>query len=152
MKRKRKWLLWLIIALGCMIIVFVTAELTGASITSILGLGILGILGAIGVIAVLVVGTVFLILPITGGIWYLLAHIISNREILYITLGSLGFCAILTGWILTVRQSSWSLLVMMVGFGLGCFAGAEYQKYSLSVSHESERVIEQIPNKTRGND
>jgi len=145
MKRKRKWWLWLIIALGCMIIVFVIAELTGASIISTFGWGVLGILGVVGVIAALVIGTVFFIFPITGVIWLLLRHLISNKEMLYVTLGSLGFCAILVGWILTARHSGWSLPVMIVGFVLGCFTGVEYQKHSLSGSNEFERGIGQIP-------
>lgn len=59
---------------------------------------------------------------------FLLECYIENKEVLYITLGSLGFCAILIGWVLTIRESGWSFLVMMGGFSLGCLAGAEYQK------------------------
>lgn len=152
MKRKRKWWLWLLIALACMITVFVIAELTGASITSIFGWGILGIFGVLGVMGALIVGTFFVILPIVMVIRLLLEAFISNREILYLTLGSLGFCAILVGWILTIRQQpEWSFPVMIVGFLLGCLAGAEYQKHLLSGSNKFERRLEQVPDeKKRG--
>lgn len=148
MKRKKKWWLWLTIAVGCMVIVFVIAELTGASVTSVFGWGVLGILSAVGIIAALIIGAVFIIFPITAVIWFILGHLISNKEILYVTLGSLGFCAILVGWVLTTRHSEWSLPVMMVGFVLGCFTGVEYQKHSLSTSNEweigSARISDEI--------
>jgi len=146
MKRKRKWWIWLIIAFACMMIVFAIAELTSASITSILGWGILGVLGVLGVAAALIAGTIFVVAPIVMVIRALLGWFISNREILYITLGSLGFCAILVAWILTIRQVGWSLLVMMLGFALGCLAGVEYQQHSLSGSNEFETRLEQVPN------
>lgn len=152
MKRKRNWWVWPTIIFGCMLIILGIAELTGTSIASVFGWGMLGMLGAVGIILTLAVGAVFFIIPITGGIWYLLAHLISNREILYVTLGSLGLCAILVGWILTVRQSGWSLPVMIVGFGLGCFAGAEYQKGISVGSSGFQEVIEEIPSNERDND
>jgi hypothetical protein len=151
-KINRKWWLWVIIAFACVMIVFGIAELTGASIINIFGWGILGILGFLAATLVSILALVFLVTPITWVIRALLNEFISNKEILYITLGSLGFCAILVGWILTTRQVWWSALVIMGGFVFGCLAGVEYHKHSLSVSHESERVIEQIPNKPRGND
>ncbi|MEE9520796.1 MAG: hypothetical protein V3V43_03685, partial [Dehalococcoidales bacterium] len=60
----------------------------------------------------------------------LLTIFVSNKEYLSITLGSLGVCAILVGWILTIRESGWSFLVIMVGFSMGCLAGIEYQRFS----------------------
>ena len=150
MKRRRKWWLWLLIALACMIIAFAIAELTGASIIGTFGWGILGILGAVGIMAALVIGAVFFIVPVTGGIWLLLRHLISNREILYVTLGGLGLCAILVGWILTARHSGWSLPVMMIGFGLGCFTGVEYQKHLSIDSNEYAKEIEQIHSEEKG--
>lgn len=152
MKRKRNWWLWLIIAFACTMIVFSVAELTGASIVSIFGWGILGILGFIAVTLGLMLVSIIIVVPLAGIIRALLTEFISNKEIVYITLGGLGFCAILVGWILTTRQVQWSLMVMMVGFALGCLAGVEYYKHSLSVSHETERVIEQIHDKTRVDD
>jgi len=148
MKRKRKWWIWLLIALVCMIIVFVIAEITGASIISTFGWGILGVFGVLGVILALIL-SVFVIAPIVMIIRLLLGYFISNKEILFVTLGSLGFCAILVGWILTIRQNGWSLLVMMVGFALGCVAGVEYQKHALSGSNESEGRLGQIPDETK---
>jgi hypothetical protein len=152
MKKKRKWWLWIIIAFACVIITFGVAELTGASVASVFGWGILGILGFMAVTLGLMLVSIIIVVPIAGIIRALLTEFISNKEIVYIILGGLGFSAILVGWILTTRQVEWSVIVMMVGFALGCFAGVEYHKHSLSVSHESERVIEQIPNKTREND
>ena len=149
MKKKRKWWIGLLIALACMIVVFVIAEITGASIISTFGWGILGVFGVLGVILALILSA-FVIAPIVMIIRLLLGYFISNKEILYITLGSLGFCAILVGWILTIKQNGWSLLVMMVGFALGCVAGVEYQKHAVSGSNELERGIEQIPDKERG--
>ena len=148
MKKKRKWWLWLLIALACMIIVFVIAELTGASILSTFGWGILGVFGVLGVILALIL-SVFVIAPIVMIIRLLLQCFISNKEILSITLGSLGFCAILVGWILTIRQNEWSLLIMMVGFALGCLAGVEYQKHLLSGTNQFERNLEQLPDEIK---
>ena len=144
MKRKRKWWVWLIIAFACMMIIFGIAELTGTSVVGIFGWGILGILGFLAVTLGLVLAAMFIVAPIAGIITMLLREFISNKEILYITLGSLGFCAILVGWILTIRQVGWSFLVIMVGFAFGCLAGVEYQKHSLSVSNESETGLEQV--------
>ena len=145
MKRRRKWWLWLIIAFACMMIVFGIAELIGASIISIFGWGILGILGFLAVTLASILALVFLVAPIAWLIRALLDEFISNKEILYITLGSLGFCAILVGWILTTRQVWWSALVIMGGFAFGCLAGVEYQQHSLSSSNEPERRLEQVP-------
>lgn len=150
MKRRRKWWLWLLIALGCMIIVFVIAELTGASIISTFGWGILGILGFLAAILVSILALVFLVAPIAWVIRTLLDEFISNKEILYITLGSLGFCAILVGWILTTRQVWWSSLLIMGGFAFACLAGAEYQKHLLIDSNEPAKVIEQIHSEEKG--
>jgi len=152
MKRKRKWWLWVIIAFACVMIVFGIAELTGASIISIFGWGILGILGFLAAILVSILALVFLVAPIAWVIRALLDEFISNKEILYITLGSLGFCAILVGWILTTRQVWWSALVIMGGFAFGCLAGVEYHKHSLSVSNESEVRLEQVPNERKKGD
>jgi len=148
MKKKRKWWIGLLIALACMIVVFVIAEITGASIISTFGWGILGVFGVLGVILALILSA-FVIAPIVMIIRLLLGYFISNKEILYITLGSLGFCAILVGWILTIKQNGWSLLVMMVGFALGCVAGVEYQKDLLSDSNKTEGRLEQIPDEEK---
>jgi len=152
MKRRRKWWLWLIIAFACMMIVFGIAELTGASIISIFGWGILGILGFLAVTLASILALVFLVAPIAWVIRALLDEFISNKEILYITLGSLGFCAILVGWILTTRQVWWSALVIMGGFAFGCLAGVEYQQHSLSSSNEPERRLEQVPDEKERED
>ena len=152
MKRQRKRWLWAIIAFACVTITFGVAELTGASIITILGWGLLGILGFLAVVSLSVVAVVVIVLPIAFVIKALLDEFISNTEIRYTTLGSLGFCAILVGWILTTRQVWWSPLVIMEGFVLGCLAGVGYHEHSLRVSHESGRVLEQTPDKTRGND
>lgn len=149
MKRKRKWWLWLIIAFACMMIIFGIAEITGTSVIGIFGWGILGILGFLAVTLASILALVFLVAPIAWVIRALLNEFISNKEILYTTLGSLGFCAILVGWILTTRQVWWSTLVIMGGFAFGCLAGVEYQKHSLSVSNESETRLEQVPDERK---
>ena len=127
---KRRWWLWLLLALACSLIIFAVSELTGLSIAGIFGWGALGVLGIFGVLAALMLSAVFVVLPIVVLVKFLLECFISNREILYITLGSVGFCAILVGWILTIRESGWSFLVIMVGFSMGCLAGIEYQRFS----------------------
>jgi len=152
MKRKRKWWFWLLIALSCVIVVFAIAELTGASVASILGWGALGVIGFVGLMLALMLAAVFLVAPAAGIIWWLLRVLISNKEIRFITLGSLGFCAVLVGWILTIRQAGWSLLVVMVGFALGCLTGVEYQQHSLSSANESARKLEQAPDERKGGD
>ncbi len=144
MKRKRRWWIGLIIAFACIMIVLAVAELTGTSIAGILGWGALGIAGVVGFVLALGLLAVFLVLPITGIIWWLVKGLTSNKEVVYITLGSLGLCAIVAGWVLAIQQSQWSLPVMLVGFGLGCFAGLEYQKDALSRSNESTRRLEQV--------
>ena len=149
MKRRRKWWLWIIIAFACVMIVFGIAELAGASIISIFGWGILGILGFLAAALASILAFVFLVAPIAWVIRALLNEFISNKEILYTTLGSLGFCAILVGWILTTRQVWWSALVIMGGFAFGYLAGVEYQKHSLSVSNESETRLEQVPDERK---
>ena len=145
MKRKRKWWLWLTIAFVCMIVVFAVSELTGASIGSVFGWGILGILGLLAAASGLALAALFLIAPAAAIIRLLVRGLTSNREVRYITLGSLGFCAILVGWILTIRQVGWSFVVIMVGFALGCLTGVEYQEHSLSSSNQSARSLEQVP-------
>jgi len=150
MKRRRKWWLWIIIAFACVMIVFGIAELAGASIISIFGWGILGILGFLAAALASILAFVFLVAPIAWVIRALLDEFISNKEILYITLGSLGFCAILVGWILTTRQVWWSALVIMGGFAFGYLAGVEYQKHLLIDSNESAKGIEQIHSKEKG--
>ena len=129
MKRKRKWWLWLLIALACMIVVFVIAELTGAPTISIFGWGALGV---IGIFVFILFGGISFIIPLLFRA--LLEMVISNREKLSIILGSIGFCAIVVGWITTRLEYDWSLFLMMSGFSMGCLAGAEYQKHSLSGS------------------
>ena len=124
MKRKRKWWLWLIIALGCMIIVFIIAELTGASITSILGWGAFG---AIGIFVVILLAGAAFVIPFLFRA--LLRDFVSNHERLSVILGGLGLCAIVAGWIATSMEASWSLFLIMSGFSMGCLAGAEYQEY-----------------------
>ena len=126
---KRRWWLWLLLALVCSMIVFGISELIGVSIGSILGWGTLGVLGVVGLIVgiTLLAGLTFLI---GGLIRLLLECFISNREMLSITLGILGFCAILVGYILTATEFEWSLFIIMVGFFIGFLAGEEYQRFS----------------------
>jgi hypothetical protein len=149
-KINRKWWLWVIIAFACVMIVFGIAELTGASIINIFGWGILGILGFLAATLVSILALVFLVTPITWVIRALLNEFISNKEILYITLGSLGFCAILVGWILTTRQVWWSALVIMGGFAFGCLTGVEYQKHLLIDSNGYTKGIEQMHGEEKG--
>ena len=145
MKRKRRWWLWLVLAFACMVIVITVVKLTGSSIPSVLGLGTLGVLGFLAAGLLLALATIFIIAPIVMLTRVLLADLISNKEIVYITLGGLGFSAILAGWILTIRQVEWSLLVIVGGFAFGCVAGVEYHEHSLSKSSESARILEQVP-------
>ena len=144
MERKRKWWLWLIIAFACMITAFALAELTGTSIGSVFGWGLFGVLGLVVLVLGLALTGLFIVVPSAAIIRWLVAAFISNREIRYITLGSLGFSSIMAGWILTTRQAGWSLIVVMVGFALGCLTGVEYEQHSLSSSNESARRLEQV--------
>jgi len=125
MKRKRKWWLWLLVALACVIIVFVIAELTGASVTSIFGWGALG---AIGVFAVILLAGIAFVIPFLFRA--LLREFVSNHERLSLILGGLGLSAIVIGWVGTGLEARWSLFLIMSGFSMGCLAGAEYQEYS----------------------
>ena len=124
MKRKRKWWLWLLIALGCLLIIFIVSKLIGVSLLHILGWGALGVVGVFAVI--LLAGGAFVIPFIFRA---LLKGFVSNREKMSIILGSLGLCAIVVGWIATSMEASWSLFLIMSGFSMGCLAGAEYQEY-----------------------
>jgi len=127
--KRRRWL-WLLLASACLIIVFGVSGLTGISIGSIFGWGTLGVLGALGLVVALTIlaGLAYLI----AGILRLLIQIfISNIEKLSITLGILGFCAVLVGYILTAtREFGWSIFIVMVGFFIGFLAGEEYQRFS----------------------
>ena len=125
MKGKRKWWLWLVIALACMIIVFAIAELTGASIISVFGWGALG---AIGIFALILLAGIAFIIPFFFRV--LLRAFVSNHERLSLILGGLGLCAIVIGWVGTGLEARWSLFLIMSGFSMGCLAGAEYQEYS----------------------
>ena len=125
MKRKRKWWLWFLIALGCLLIIFIVSKLMGVSLFNILGWGALGVVGVFAVI--LLAGGAFVIPFIFRA---LLKGFVSNREKMSIILGSLGLCAIVVGWIATSMEASWSLFLIMSGFSMGCLAGAEYQEYS----------------------
>lgn len=125
MKRKRKWWLWLVIALACMIIVFTIAELTGAPVVSVFGWGALG---AIGVFAVILLAGIAFVIPFLFRA--LLREFVSNHERLALILGGLGLSAIIVGWVGTGLQARWSLFLIMSGFSMGCLAGAEYQEYS----------------------
>lgn len=125
MKRKRKWWLWLVIALACMIIVFAIAELAGASVISVFGWGALG---AIGVFAVILLAGVAFVIPFLFRA--LLREFVSNHERLALILGGLGLSAIVIGWVGTGLEARWSLFLIMSGFSMGCLAGAEYQEYS----------------------
>jgi len=125
---KRRWWLWLLLAIACITILVAVSELTGISLVSLIGLGILGPLG----IVLLILSLIMVVFFALAGAWLvkvLLESFISNREKLSITLGTLGFCAILVGYILTVREFEWSLFVVTVGFLMGCLAGAEYQRF-----------------------
>ena len=124
MKRKRKWWFWFLIALGCLLIIFIVSKLIGVSLLHILGLGALGVVGVFAVI--LLAGGSFVIPFIFKA---LLKGFVSNREKMSIILGSLGLCAIVVGWIATSMEASWSLFLIMSGFSMGCLAGAEYQEY-----------------------
>jgi len=124
MKRKRKWWLWLLIALGCLLIIFIVSKLMGVSLFNILGWGALGVVGVFAVI--LLAGMAFIIPFIFRA---LLKEFVSHRERMSIVLGSLGLSAIVVGWIATRLEASWSLFLIMSGFSMGCLAGAEYQEY-----------------------
>ena len=124
MKRNRKWWLWLLIALGCLLIIFVVSKLMGVSLFHILGWGALG---AVGVFVVILSAGMAFVLPFIFRA--LLKGFVSNREKMSIILGSLGLCAIVVGWIATRMEASWSLFLIMSGFSMGCLAGAEYQEY-----------------------
>lgn len=150
MKRKRKWWLWAIIAFACVLVVFGIAELTGASIVSSFGWGILGVTGFLVFTFVSILAAVFLVAPIAWVTKALLGEFISNRERLYVTLGSLGFVTILVGWILTTKQVWWSSLVIIGGFAFGCFAGVEYQKHLLIDSNEYAKGLERIHSEEKG--
>ena len=148
---KRKLWLWILIALACSAIVSVVSWLTDVSIASIFGWGISGILF---VVFIIVVGGLF-IFPIAYIFKFLLESLIANREMLYITLGSLGLCAILVGLILFTRGwYEWSFPVIIVGYSLGCLAGAEFQKnYDLqSKLREAKTEAYQIIGRGRIND
>lgn len=132
---KRRWWLWLLLATTCITILVAVSELTGISLVGLIGLGILGPLG----IVLLILSLIMVVFFALAGAWLvkvLLEIFISNREKLSITLGSLGFCAILVGWILTIQGSGWSFPVVMVGFIMGCLAGAEYQRFLGSSEQE----------------
>ena len=124
MKRKRKWWFWVIIALGCLLIIFIVSKLIGVSLFHILGWGALGVMGVFAVI--LLAGGAFVIPFIFRALF---KGFVSNREKMSIILGSLGLCAIVVGWIATSMEANWSLFLIMSGFSLGCLAGAEYQEY-----------------------
>ena len=126
---KRRWWLWLLLAWACLMVVFGVSELAGVSILSIFGWGALGALGVLAFIIIFTMFAAFFALPIAWLLKLLLENFISNRQKLSITLGSLGFCAVLVGYILTVREFEWSLFVVTVGFLMGCLAGAEYQRF-----------------------
>ena len=87
---KRRWWLWLLLALACLVVVFGVSELTGISIGSIFGWGTLGVLGVVVLIisSTILAGFAFLIACILK---LLLGSFISNRENVSITLGILGF-------------------------------------------------------------
>ena len=127
---KRRWWLWLLLAFACLTVIFGISELTGISIGSIFGWGTLGVLGVVAIVVALTIlaGLAYFI----AGILRLLFQIfISNTEKLSITLGILGFCAILVGYILTAtREFGWSIFIVMVGFFIGFLAGEEYQRFS----------------------
>ena len=131
---KRRWWLWLLLALACLVIVFGVSELTGISIGSIFGWGALGTLGVIAVI-ILTMFVAFFAFFIAWLLTLLLENFISNEEKLSITLGILGFCAILVGYI-TAREFEWSLFIVMVGFFTGCLAGVKYQRFLVGSDKE----------------
>ena len=121
---KKRWWLWLLIALGCLSIIFIVSRLMGVSLFHIAGWGVLGVIGVVAVI--LLAGIAFVIPFIFRA---LLKGFVSNREKMSIILGSLGLCAIVVGWVATRLEASWSLFLIMSGFSMGCLAGAEYQEY-----------------------
>ena len=132
---KRRWWLWLLLAIGCIIVLVGLSELTSIPLVGLIGLGILGPLG----IVLLILSLIMVVFFAVAGAWLvkvLLETFISNGEKLSITLGSLGFCAILAGYILTISQFTWSLFIVIVGFLMGCFAGAEHQRFSDDLQKE----------------
>ena len=135
MKRKRKWWVWLLIALACVTIAFIVIELTGASVISIFGWGALG---AIGVFALVLLACIAFVIPFVFRT--LLRAFVSNHERMSLILGGLGLSAIVAGWIGTGLEASWSLFVIMSGFSMGCLAGAEYQEYLFKRDGKPEQV------------
>jgi len=125
---KRRWWLWLLLVTTCITILVAVSELTGISLVGLIGLGILGPLG----IVLLILSLIMVVFFALAGAWLvkvLLEIFISNREKLSITLGSLGFFTILAGYILTLSQFVWALFIVIVGFLMGCLAGAEHQRF-----------------------
>lgn len=112
---------------GCMIILFGISELTGISLTKIFGIGILGPLG-LGLLFLLLLFGTYCAFAVALLIKVLLETFISNRNKLTITLGIIGLCVILAGYLLAIKNIGWSLFAVIVGFSVGCIAGAEYQK------------------------
>ena len=121
---KKRWWLWLLIALGCLSIIFIVSRLMGVSLFHIVGWGVLGVIGAFAVILLAVIAFV---IPLI--LRALFKEFVSNRERMSIILGSLGLCAIIVGWMGTILEARWSLFLIMSGFSMGCLAGAEYQEY-----------------------
>ena len=113
------------IASACLTIIFVISKLAGVSIGSIFGTGALGALTIVVTIFGALVAS-FFAFPIAWLLKLLLDSFIPNREVTSLILGTLGLCAVLVGHI--KRDSEWSSLLIVVGFLIGCFAGAEYQK------------------------
>jgi len=137
--KRRKWWFWLLIALACLVLLFVIAELIGASVPSVLGWGALGV---VGFIAAMFFAGVSFILPFLFRI--LLVDVIRNQEIRSIVMGVMGACAIFAAWMPTGLGEGWSLFLMMSGFSLGCLAGAEYQKYLFNRESKPQEVREEI--------
>ena len=133
---KRRWWLWLILALACLIMVFGVSELTAVSIVDIFALGILG--------PILFIFWIFLYglisIGIGGGVKVLLEKLISDRVALYCTLIVLGLCFMLVG-LLVFKEGVWSFIFTGTGFWMGFFAGLEFQKHqSDAEQHERERM------------
>lgn len=141
---KKRWWLWLLITLACMIVIFIISELTGVSIVSIFGWGTLGVFG----IVALIVSFLFL-----GTFAFMIAFLIklllpiSNMENRAFIMGILGFCAILIGYFLNTK-TEWSIFIIMVGFAIGCVAGAVYQEGLDIKRYEPQR----IPDNEEGTD
>ncbi|OGO17424.1 MAG: hypothetical protein A2Z15_04870 [Chloroflexi bacterium RBG_16_50_11] len=123
---KRKWWLWTLLPVICIIIVITVSELTNVSEGQIFLWSASGILGTVAIIVMLILLALFTAF-VAMLIKKLLGILISNKDNLANVLLILGFFAILVGYILAIKFG-WSIFILMVGFYLGHYAGREYNK------------------------